>query len=69
MIVIYNFFTLCKFLINNTIGSMNIETIYFENKKDDDKFEPLCECNLCYIFRNVVLFLTYPLKCKMIISD
>ena len=34
MIVIYNFFTLCKYLINNTIGSMNIETIFFENKKE-----------------------------------
>jgi hypothetical protein len=69
MIVIYNFFTLCKYLINNTIGSMNIETIFFENKKDDNKFEPLCECNLCYIFRNITLFLTQPLKCKMIISN
>jgi hypothetical protein len=62
MIVIYDFFTLCKYLINNTIVSMNIKTIFFENKKDDDNFEPLCECNLCYIFRNVALFLTQPLK-------
>jgi hypothetical protein len=44
---------------------MNIETIFFENKKDDDKFEPLCECNLCYIFRNITLFLTQPLKYKV----
>lgn len=69
MIVIYNFFTLCKYLINNSIGSMNIEYIEFENKKDDDKIESLCECNLCYIFRNIILFLTQPLKCKHIISD
>jgi len=45
---------------------MNIEYIEFENKKDDDKIESLCECNLCYIFRNIILFLIQPLKCNHI---
>jgi hypothetical protein len=45
---------------------MNIEYIEFENKKDDDKFESLCKCNLCYIFGNIILFLTQPLKCNHI---
>ena len=37
---------------------MNIE----KKDDDDDKIEPLCECNLCYIFRIVLRFVTQLLK-------
>ena len=59
-----------KEMIQETIDKHNDNTTKKkEIKKDDDKIESLCECNLCYIFRNIILFLTQPLKCKHIISD
>lgn len=71
MIIIYNFITLCKYLINYTIGYKEIYCIEFEYEYkdvdfDDDENEPRCGCNLCYTWENIVFFLTRPLKLKKI---
>jgi hypothetical protein len=62
MIIIYNFITLCKYLINNT----SVKYLEFEGNDDDnddeDDEEPLCHCNLCYTFRNLIFFVTRRLK-------
>ena len=57
MIIIYNFITLCKYIINNNSG---LEFEYIDDKDD----EPLCNCRLCYTFRNILLFTTCRLKCR-----
>jgi hypothetical protein len=57
MIIIKNFITLCKYLINNNIGSIEFE--YIDEDKDDRE---ICYCNLCYTFRNIILFITRRLK-------
>ena len=61
MIFIHNFIILCKYIINNTIGIYNY-SIEFEYINEDD--EELCYCNLCYIFGNIILFMTRRLKIK-----
>jgi hypothetical protein len=71
MIIISNFFTLCKYLINKTTQFTNVNYIEFEidDKDDDDKDdddEIMCNCNLCYTFRNIVFFITRYLKSKQI---
>ncbi len=59
MYIIYNFITLCKYLINN----MNVNYLEFEGNDDDnDDEEPLCPCNLCFTFRNLIFFVTRRLK-------
>jgi hypothetical protein len=63
MIIIYNFITLCKYIINKTIGFTYVDCIEFEYINDDDD-EELCNCNLCYTFRNIILFTTRRLKYK-----
>ena len=67
MIIIYNFITLCKYLINNITGFVSVNYIEFEYIDKYDKYdenEPLCNCNLCYTFRNVIFFATRRLECK-----
>ena len=64
MIIIYNFITLCKYLLNNVIGVAGNNYIEFEYINDDD--EPECNCNLCYIFRNIVFFTYKNIKIKNI---
>jgi hypothetical protein len=66
MIIIQNFITLCKYLINNTIGFMSIYSIEFEYIQDNEDNEELCNCNLCYTFRNIMLFTNRRLKCKKV---
>jgi hypothetical protein len=61
MIIIYNFITLCKYIINKVFGLKNIDYIEFEYTDNDDIEEP-CYCNLCYTVRNIMLFTTQRLK-------
>lgn len=63
MIIIHNFITLCKYLINNTWNFKSVECIDFEDiNNDDDDVEVPCYCNLCYVTRNIILFATRRLK-------
>jgi hypothetical protein len=79
MIFIHNFITLCKYLINNTIVFIGINSInsiysiefeYIDEDKDDK--EEICYCNLCNTFRNItllkniILFTTRYLKYKKV---
>lgn len=76
MIIVYNFITLCKYLINNITGFEGVNCIEFEYINTDDDIvdadddivdaddEAFCNCNLCYTFRNIVFFATRNLKCK-----
>ena len=69
MIIIYNFITLCKYLINNITGFEGVYYIEFENinnNDDDDDNEIFCNCNLCYTLRNIIFFATRHLKCKKV---
>ena len=67
MIIIHNIITFFKNSINNIIGCNNYKKIEFENNNknitennNDDK--EICYCNLCYSFRNIILFTTKKLK-------
>jgi hypothetical protein len=55
-------FLLDKCMLNNHIGSIKFG--YITQDCDSDYDEPLCNCNLCYIFKNIILFATKPLICK-----
>jgi len=50
--------------MNNIFGSSKVQIIGYENIKedDDDKYDPVCQCNLCYSIRNFSLFLSHRLK-------
>ena len=71
MFVLDNMITLCEYLINNIIGSMRVQIIGYEDIKDDDddKYDPICQCNLCFSFRNFMLFLTHRLKYRYVVND
>ena len=58
MVIIQNFITLCKYFINNSIGFLVFEHI--DEDDDDDNF--MCNCNLCYVTGNIILFATRRLK-------
>jgi hypothetical protein len=70
MIFIHNLITLCKygfFCILQTLQEINTIGFYnycieFEYLNEDNT--ELCYCNLCYIFRNIILFMTQRLKIK-----
>ena len=64
MIIIYNFITLCRYLLNNVIGCSSDNCIEFEYINVFDYNEPDCNCNLCYIFRNIGFFTCQKLKIK-----
>ena len=64
MILIQNCITLCKYLINKTIGFMEVGSIYFEYIDEDDDDREICYCNLCYTFRYIILFAIRKLKYK-----
>ena len=68
MIIIYNFITLCKYIINNIIRFNGIYYIEFEsiNNDDHDDDEIECHCNLCYSVKNIILFTSRRLKCKKV---
>ena len=66
MIIIYNFITLCKYLINCTIGHNDMYSIEFEyikkSDQDIDDYEPECQCNLCHTQEKIYFFFTRHLK-------
>jgi hypothetical protein len=64
MIVINNFIILCKYMISNIFG-LGVNSIEFEyTKEDKEDNNDTCYCNLCYTFRNIILFTSRQLKCK-----
>ena len=65
MIIIYNFITLCKYLVNYIIGNNDTYCLEFEHIKDDD-YEIECGCNLCNTQEKIFFFLTRSLKCKKV---
>jgi len=62
MIIVYNIITLCKYLI----GFTRMYSIEFEYIEDDNEYEEICYCNLCYTVRNIILFATRRLKCNKV---
>jgi len=73
MIIIYNFITSCKYLINNIIWYDGMYCIDFEcleddnayNDDDDDDDDDIkCGCNLCNTQENIYFFFTRYFKCK-----
>lgn len=68
MIIIYNFITLCTYLINCTIGCNDMYCIEFEYIKeideDEDQFQ--CGCNLCHTQEKIYFFFTRHLKYKKV---
>ena len=64
MIIIQNFTTFFNYLVNKTFGLTNINYNEYQfidennisidnNINNDDNNESYCNCNLCYIFRNI----------------
>jgi hypothetical protein len=71
MFILTNIITLCEYIINNVIGSSRVQIVGYENieEVDEDKYDPRCQCNLCYGFRNFMLFLTHRLKYRYVVKD
>ena len=62
IIVIYNLITLCRYCMYlDCLEFENIDIINAEYNLDN---EPVCNCSLCYNFRNCILFTTNRLKYK-----
>ena len=67
MIIIYNFIILCQYAINRIVGNIDVGyNIVFEEIDEVVVDEPLCNCILCYTFKNVVLFTTRRIKYDLI---
>lgn len=63
-VLIQNFITLCKYLINKILGFTNVRSIEYEIDHEDEDDEIDCYCNLCYITRGILLFPARRLKCN-----
>lgn len=67
MILLNNIITIIGSMINNIIGPKRVYIIGYEdiNEIDDDKYDPICQCNLCWGVRNFILFSTHRLKFEL----
>lgn len=62
LLLIQNFITLGKYLINKTLGFTNVRYIEYEFDYEDEEID--CYCNLCYTTRGILLFPARRLMCN-----
>jgi len=72
MIIIHNILLIIQNTINNIFGNKTIINFNDDDNDDDDDDdvidvdEELYYCNLCYICRLLIIFITVPYKIKKI---
>jgi hypothetical protein len=64
MIIYNNIITLSKYFINRNEYLIEFEN--FDSNDDMNDDDLICNCNICYTFRNIILFILVPLKSKKI---